>query len=647
VNELAAISFSRHSNPEYHAALSTGPGTKHSPSQNASHMNRRNLLRHLAAIPVLLDLWPNLANAAPAAIPSAKLPTRRVRPSDANWPTPASWENLRRQVGGHLLQVPSPLAACQSAFNEAACQTALKNLRNPFYIGDQPGASQTTGWVNAWNSTPSAYAVAARNSADVAAAVNFARENNLRLVVKGGGHSYQGTSSSSDSLLIWTRAMKQIAVHDAFVPQGCDAQQSPQPAATIEAGAMWIDAYSAVTTQAGRYVQGGGCATVGVAGLIQSGGFGSFSKNYGMAAAGLLQAEIVTADGTVRIANSCMHPDLFWAIKGGGGGSFGVVTKVTLLTRELPEYFGRVHATIKASSDETFRKLIARFISFYKASLFSPNWGESIAIRKDNALAISMAFQALNQQQAQDLWQPFFAWVAQSPRDFTVTPAPTFQALPARHYWDATYREKNSPASVSIDDRPGALATHVWWSSNQEEVGIYVHGYDSAWLPDSLLESDQLSKLADTLFSSSRLWDVGLHFNKGLAGAPAEAVAAASDTAMNPAVLKSFALAIIAGGRTLVYPGVPGHEPDLALARQQAAAIAQSMDELRKIAPGPGAYVSESNFFDPSWQQSFWGANYARLQTVKAKYDPEGLFFVHHGVGSEKWSADGFAPLVS
>src|ERR1700738_2376035 len=97
-----------------------------------------------------------------------------------------------------------------------------------------------------------------------------------------------------------------------------------------------MQVYDAVTTRGGRYVQGGGCATVGVAGLIQSGGFGSFSKNYGMAAAALLEAEIVTADGAVRTANACTNPDLFWAIKGGGGGSFGVVTKLTLRTRDLP-----------------------------------------------------------------------------------------------------------------------------------------------------------------------------------------------------------------------------------------------------------------------------------------------------------------------
>ena len=70
------------------------------------------------------------------------------------------------------------------------------------------------------------------------------------------------------------------------------------------------------------------------------------------------------------------------------------------------------------------------------------------------------------------------------------------------------------------------------------------------------------------------------------------------------------------------------------------------MEELRKVSPRPGSYVSESNFFEPSWQESYWGANYERLQRVKAKYDPDGLFFVHHGVGSENWSADGFTPLA-
>ena len=119
--------------------------------------------------------------------------------------------------------------------------------------------------------------VAARTTAHVVAAVNFAREKHLRLVVRGGSHSYLGTSNAADSLLIWTRAMNDIAVHDAFVAQDCAARQAPLPAVSVGAGAIWAHLYDAVTTGAGRYVQGGGCNTVGVAGLVQGGGFGSNS----------------------------------------------------------------------------------------------------------------------------------------------------------------------------------------------------------------------------------------------------------------------------------------------------------------------------------------------------------------------------------
>jgi FAD/FMN-containing dehydrogenase len=114
-----------------------------------------------------------------------------------------------------------------------------------------------------------------------------------------------------------------------------------QPAVSVGAGAIWLHVYDAVTTKAGRYVQGGGCTTVGVAGLVQSGGFGNFSKNYGTAAASLLEAEVVTADGEVRIANDCSNPDLFWALNGGGGGTFGVVTRLTLKTHEARRAGGR------------------------------------------------------------------------------------------------------------------------------------------------------------------------------------------------------------------------------------------------------------------------------------------------------------------
>jgi hypothetical protein len=286
--------------------------------------------------------------------PAATIPLpasgSRVRPGDPAWPDEASWARLSSAVGGRLIKVASPLAGCHAAADTAACRERLKNLRNPFYVRDHPGATQCSGWADAWMSAPSAYAVAAEGVADVVAAVDFARENNLRLVIKGGGHSYHGTSCAPDSLLIWTRHIDRIVLHDAFAPQGCAGRMAPQPAVEIGAGAIWLHVYQVVTGKGGRFVRGGGCTTVGVAGLVQSGGFGNFPKKFGTAAGSLLEAEIVTADGQVRVVNACLDPDLFWAVKGGGGGTFGVVTKLVMKTYELPEALADTQLTVKAAS---------------------------------------------------------------------------------------------------------------------------------------------------------------------------------------------------------------------------------------------------------------------------------------------------------
>jgi hypothetical protein len=217
-------------------------------------MHKRSLLRWVASLVLLPVVMTLLTRRARTTGASASLPSRRVRSSDPEWPNGESWDRLNRDVGGRLIKVQSPLAACASARDAAACRALIGDLRNPYFIGDQPGATQTSGWIDAWMSTPSAYAVAARTTTDVVAAVNFAREHRLRLVVKGGGHSYQGTSNAADSLLIWTRAMNGIDLHDAFVGQGCAGTVAPQPAVTVEAGAIWMHVYDAVTTRAGRYV---------------------------------------------------------------------------------------------------------------------------------------------------------------------------------------------------------------------------------------------------------------------------------------------------------------------------------------------------------------------------------------------------------
>src|SRR5438309_7832967 len=142
-------------------------------------MRRRTLLKGIVASVFQIMFRPGL----PLQAGISRSVAHRVRPSDPLWPSAASWEKLRAMVGGNLLQPQALLAACQTNANGSACTEVLKNIHNPIYIGDQPAGTEVSGWLDAWTPAPSAYAVAARHAADVAAAVNFARENNLRLVV--------------------------------------------------------------------------------------------------------------------------------------------------------------------------------------------------------------------------------------------------------------------------------------------------------------------------------------------------------------------------------------------------------------------------------------------------------------------------------
>ena len=527
-----------------------------------------------------------------------------------------------------------------------ACRRLFTFPANPYALGDDIALTQTFGWVGAWSSQPSAWGIAARGASDVVAAVNFAREHRLRLVVKGGGHSYQGTSNAADSLLVWTRAMNDVRLIERFLPSGCAASTTPMRAVSVGAGALWSHVYDAVTTKGGGYVQGGGCMTVGVAGLVQSGGFGSFSKAFGLAAGSLLEADVVTADGVLRTVNACRDADLFWALKGGGGGNFGVVTRLVLRVHPLPETFGAVNFTVRADSDAAYRQLIATTLDFCRATLVGPHWGEQIRFLPGRVLAVAMVFQGLSRSEAKAAWQPFFDAVDAAGSalhvDFALL---KIVATDARTFWSPTL-VKRLLGFIKHDDRPSAPEGNVFWPGDQGQAGQVLHAYESLWLPVRLLDPSGHDTFADALFAATRHWRVSLHLNKGLAGAPSHVLAEARETAMNPAVLDAFALAILGAGGPPAYPGIVGHEPDAADARRETDALSRAFAELRKVVPDTGAYLAESNFFQAHWPRAFWGSNLARLRAVKERFDPDGLFVTHHGVGSERWSADGFTRVA-
>jgi len=578
----------------------------------APKLSRRSVLGTIATLPAVI------AAARPRPFKASSI--ERVRPGSAAWPSAAQWRSLSRAVGGRLIRGDRP-----------ATPIARELLSNPFFVGEQVGLTQSSGWFEGWRSAPSAYAVHAANALDVAAAVRFAARHGLRLVVKGGGHSYLGGSNAADSLLVWTRAMDSIELLDAFVPAG--SKSAPVPAVSLGAGCMWGRVYRAVSVEGGRYVQGGGCTTVGVAGLVQGGGFGSFSKRFGTAAASLVEAEIVTADGQIRTVNASRDPELLWALKGGGGGTFGVVTRMTLETHDLPATLGGMELTIEAKSDQAFERLLAEFLRFSRDALLNANWGEQVRATRGNRLVFSMAFQGLTSEEASAAWRPFLAKIAANCDLRTVAPFQVM-ALPGRRYWDGDFLANIIPQAIHRDVRPGARAGDYWWAGDGEQVGAFWSAYSSAWLPSALLFDAGIERLARAWFEASRHWSVAFHFNKGLAGSSPETLARCAQTAMNPEVLGAFALAIISAAEGPAYTG--WSEPDVSSAAAASAAVNAADRALRAVAPGAGSYMSECDYFLGDWKRSSWGEHWPRLERIKQRYDPRGLFVVHHGVGSDR-----------
>lgn len=167
---------------------------------------------------------------------------------------------------------------------------------------------------------PKAMVVAA-SEADVAAGIDYCRTTGTPIAVRSGGHNYAGYSTTS-GLLISVAGLNRIKVDPA------------RHLVTVGAGVLLGDLYAALAEQQ-EMVPAGTCPTVGVAGHLYGGGFGLHARKYGLLADNLLAARIALANGRVVTASARSNPDLFWAIRGGGGGNFGYATSFTLRTHPI------------------------------------------------------------------------------------------------------------------------------------------------------------------------------------------------------------------------------------------------------------------------------------------------------------------------
>jgi FAD/FMN-containing dehydrogenase len=216
------------------------------------------------------------------------------------------------------------LTAAASGFSRAAAAQAGPPIRGTVI---RRGAAGFPAAAHVYNSRFDAVLpnVVARpvDGADVATAVKWGVAHGVPLRARSGGHSYAGYSTLSGGMVLDLRNLRGISV------------DTHARTATIGAGAQLIDVYAALAAH-GLTIPAGSCPSVGIAGHALGGGMGLAGRKFGLTTDNLLSARIVTADGRRITASAHSHPDLYWALRGGGGGNFGVVTSFTFRAHPVP-----------------------------------------------------------------------------------------------------------------------------------------------------------------------------------------------------------------------------------------------------------------------------------------------------------------------
>ena len=371
----------------------------------------------------------------------------------------------------------------------------------------------------------------------------------------------------------------------------------------IGAGMMGSEAYLAAH-ELGYRVVGGDCPTVGIAGgYTQGGGHSPLVGYNGLGADNVLQWEVVTPGGTHLFASPEENSDLFWAMSGGGGGTWGVV--LSMVTKLHPD--GPVGGASFAINSSTISldELWAAVDVFHSSLPPIVDTGTTITYELTNT---SFTFYAATApyrtgEQVEEQLAPFLSYLKTTGIPYMFTPT----------YFDSYYDHMNhyfGPFPVGFFPisqlTSGRLIPRSTVTSNNTALGQVFRN----------ITQDGHFYLALFAFNALRA-------NLNIAGT----------NSVFPAWRDSIIHAILVGPWDWAIPW------DDMLARETELTDS-IMPQLEGITPGSGSYLNEANFEQPDWQREFYGANYPRLLSIKRKYDPEDFFYALTAVGSEAWTPD-------
>jgi hypothetical protein len=536
------------------------------------------------------------------------------------WPSKAEFDTLSSKLSQPLVS-PTPVASACYPGSSGNCTDVISNFdADGNWRSDQPGAFQNINfetYVHANGTIDACYlnttigapckqgnipplGVDARTVRDVQEAVGFARRNNLRFVVKNTGHDYLGRSAGRGAFMLWTHHLKNMTYDEDFVPVGGPSKTTYQ-AITLGAGVQWHEAYD-FANQHGRVLVGGISAkgSVGSAGgWVMGGGHSVISPKFGLGVDNVLQFTIVLADGRHVTANAHQNTDLFWALRGGGGGTYGVVTSATYKSHpSFPAMIAFIQAN--GTAPEVREGIMTEFIRSH-TNLSDAGWGGYFWLFPSSFQGLWLA-PNVSQPDMEAALGPFVQHIT------NITGgqgAALYQALPSYHDLFTT------PAT------PGGPSEGSQVGSNEEIA--------SRLLSRELAQKEP-NKIAKILLSVPDY----IAFNSVGGGAVNKVTP--SSTGLNP----SWRQAVSEVHTTVGWEDGATAEQ----ISQQRGILKNSTNILDKITTDSGSYLNEGSLYEKDWKKSYFGSHYRDLTAIKRKFDPTSLFVVISGVGSDEWDHD-------
>ncbi|KAF7377498.1 FAD-binding domain-containing protein [Mycena sanguinolenta] len=509
-----------------------------------------------------------------ASLEAASKKTCRNIPGSPGYPSAAEWDALNTTLSGRLVTVVPSAKFC-TTLPGGACTD--DQWGSALFRSTIPGAMDQVNWEQGYDLSPPSlclrngttcgqgdvpiYAVEAETVADIQAAVKFSSAHNLRVAVKSSGHDLLGRSTAPSSLLIHTHKFQNISFVGSTMTVGSGVYAKTVYEQGKANGKIAVGAVAATVCLGGGWVQGAGHSAL--------------SPALGLGADNALEFEIVVASGELLKVNQNSHPDLFYALRGGGAGSWGVIISATF--HVYPTFNATSSAIFLATENNTVLASLATLHAEHVFDWDSVNAGHYVSSKALLApfLNASLALPGVSLLSQNFTYGDINDALFQDDDSVGSNSVLGSKLIPATAYRD-------SPSTV------GEVVKKLLESGATGIVGLMVAG----------------GKVAENARISS---------------------------AVHPA-WRTAKMHLLTSGKW-----------------DDSASLAE-IDQIRHLfqkvklpiieeiaGPNAGAYSNEADVLEPNFQTTFFGPNYGKLSAIKSKYDPNDLFIVGAGVGSERW----------